>query len=72
MNMPMYELVQKFIKMLKPSGEDDKYFVVPEAIRKWMNSVVDKALVELKKNKMNLNCIGILDVSISSEIFANL
>jgi len=62
MNMPMYGLVQKFIKMLKSSGEDDKYFVMPDAIRKWMNSVVDKALVELKKNKMNLNGIGILDV----------
>ena len=65
--MPMYELVPKLMKMLKSSGEHEKYYLMPEAIRKWMSSVVDKALVELKRNKMNLNGIGILDVSISSE-----
>ena len=48
------------MKLLKPSSEpDEKYFFMPGAVRKWINSVVDKALNNLK----NLHEIGILKVS---------
>ena len=60
MNMPMYGLVPNLMKLLKHSNENDKYLFMPNNLRKWMNSVADKALKDLKTN---LHAFGILDVS---------
>ena len=47
------------MKLLKPSSDHEKYFLMPDAVRKWITGVVDKALNNLK----NLHGIGILKVS---------
>ena len=52
------------MKLLKPSSDHEKYFFMPDAVRKWINSVVDKALNNLK----NLNGIGILKVSTYTQL----
>ena len=46
------------MKLLKPSSDHEKYFLMPDAVRKWITGVVDKALNNLK----NLHGIGILKV----------
>ena len=56
----MYGLVPNLMKLLKHSSENDKYLFMPNNLRKWMNSVADKALKDLKEN---LHVFGILDVS---------
>ena len=58
MNMPLYGLVQKMMKFLKHS-HDDKYLVMPNQIRKWMNSVVDQAILDVQQN---FHTYGILNV----------
>ena len=58
MNMPLYGLVPKMMKFLKHS-HDDKYLVMPNQIRKWMNSVVDQAILDVQQN---FHTYGILNV----------
>lgn len=46
MNSNLYGLVPKLMKLLKHDS-GDKYFVMPESIRKWINGVIDNSIKQL-------------------------
>ena len=47
MNSELYGLVPKLMKLLE-HGHENHYYIMSHLVRKWINSVVDKSLAQIK------------------------
>lgn len=60
MNSPLYGLVPSILKFLDFYPGNDRKCLMPNNIRKWINGIVDKSLLELKQSYFEYGILNIL------------